>query len=171
MEATESLMWCCFNIADSRGGLVTLAAYLQGKNKGVRNSKEKVINSNPPNVFMGSIWQRNQGLLHPVLISRRIEYMSWEFEPFHSTTCCFHFLAAVSAAYNQRAEGHPATKARTTSACRIVSAALPDFVFRGVLAVNRETMAAVWPRGSSVRKVPSWCSWWKPDPRVQSTFA
>lgn len=79
--------------------------------------------------------KRNQGLFHPVLISRPIEYMPWEFKLFHSTTCCFHFLEAVSTAYNWRAEGHPATKARTTTAWRIISADLPDFVFRGGLSL------------------------------------
>lgn len=82
---------------------------------------------------------------HPVLISRHTESMSWELKPFHSTTCCFHFLTAVSTAYNQRAEGHPATAARTTSACRIVSAAPLWLCFpRSSLSVNRETMAALW---------------------------
>lgn len=84
---------------------------------------------------MGSIWQRNQGLFHPALICRPIEYTPWELQQFHSTTCCFHFLAAVSTAYNWRAEGHPATKAGTTSACRIISADLPDFVFRRGLSL------------------------------------
>lgn len=121
-KSQNPLMWCCFNIADSRSGLITLTAYLSGKSKGVRNNKEKVINSTPSECFMCPVWQRNQGLFHPVLISRHIEYMAWEFKPFHSTTGCFHFLAAVGTAYNQRAEGHPATEARTTSACRIISA-------------------------------------------------
>lgn len=88
-------MWCCFNIADSSGGLITLTGYLSGKSKGVRNNKEKAITSTPSKCFMCQVWQRNQGLFHPVLISRHIEYMTWEFKPFHSTTGCFHFLAAV----------------------------------------------------------------------------
>lgn len=160
MKVQEFLM-CCFNTADSHRGLVTLAllsTYLSGKNKRARSNKEKAINSN---ALMGLIWQRNLSFPScPHQQTYRICSMSWELKPFHSNTCCFHFLVAVGVAYHKRAEGTALpTKLGLFHHAALSLHALPDFPFRGLLPL---LTGRQWQRfdggDSSVWKFPSWCS-------------